>query len=333
MSDPAAPSVGADKERHGKELYETGPWLIVHGHGTESEELAEKIAEQCAARGVSYEPMTADEARSVELRHFFALLVVLPTAAGLPTSLDDIAELVRTYRARRPDGLRSLLDGTRRWFEAGVVQLFGAAELLDTPAIRQIEQLICRYRLTGRGTVPAPFLPYEGGSAPEDRVPVATDLYGASVDVHRRTVTSWGIAWSRAEVSAVRQAIDGMRDCWESQTFSDLRRPDKRRQINRLDFLLDDPNHLPPESVCERKKWTEGGQRVVRKVLEDLGALFPGLGRPESRRNKKGLQREFHELYRALRQAEGLLSGSRRPFMKSAAVHESVVDRIRPPRY
>lgn len=123
----------------------------------------------------------------------------------------------------------------------------------------------------------------------------------------RHTVTSWGIEWTSAQVKAVREFIDGLRESYENPRFRNLRRPIPGIGRNRFDFVLDIPDHKPDPTVCDGKKWAEGGQRVVTRAVTELATAFPAVGRPVERNGKRNLQQEFHRLYQALSVAEKLL--------------------------
>jgi hypothetical protein len=98
-----------------------------------------------------------------------------------------------------------------------------------------------------------------------------------------------------------------MREIWESPVYSDLRRPVKGAERNRLDFLLDDPTYDPPVNECPHKKWMEGGQRVVTRVLRELQQRYPNIHRPAGRESANYKQRDFQTLYQTLRAAEEVL--------------------------
>jgi hypothetical protein len=308
MTGPATPPTG-DQPPRGKDLYHHGPWLIVHGHGLESETRARQIAEQCEAREVDYEPATADDVRLQNLGFYFGLIVVMPSASAgsHPKSRGQLVETIRTYRAHRRDGLSALIAQRRRWFEVGVVQVFDdAAE--PRPEVAAIMHLVCWYHQTRSDAPLAPFAPYEIASLSGPRGPTASSDHAArSVNKLRAIVVSWGVQWSRDEVGDVLKSIDNLRQIWENPTFRDLHRPVQGSDRNRADFLLDQPSFVPPQSDCDHKKWMEGGQRVVKRLLEELQSNFPSLSRPHDRRGRRDLQKDFHVFYTALRAAEELL--------------------------
>jgi hypothetical protein len=307
MTDDGASKAGA-------EFHRSGPWIIIYGHGPESEDRAAELAAQCRARGVDYEMSAIDEAEPYKdhLRWFNALLFVLPSVTGSlrESDLRRIAEFVRAYRATRTEGLSPLLDGSRRWFEVGVIQVFASVlgdELADAE-IRSVLHLVdCLHVIKDDETL-TPFAAYERASrlSPPTPQPRRSEL-ARSIKELRATLHSWGMEWRLTDVVEARQFIDSMRRAWESNAYSDLRRPVKGAERNRLDFLLDDPNYDPPANECPRKQWMEGGQRVVTRVLDELHERYPNIQRPAHRQGKKGKQEEFQRFYQTLRSAEEVL--------------------------
>lgn len=308
MTGRPTPSAGAQSPR-GKDLYRTGPWLIVHGHGLESEAWAGQIAEHCAARGVDCEVATADDIRDHDLGFYVCLAVVMPSASAgsHPKSRGQLVETIRTYRARRRDGLSALVAGRRSWYAVGVVQVFDdAAE--PSPEVTAITDLVCHHHQIRSDEPLAPFAPYETTSPPGTRSPTTRSNHAArSIDKLRAAVVSWGVEWSRDEIEDVRKSIEGLRLIWEDPAFRDLHRPVQGSDRNRADYLLDEPSFVPPQSDCDHKKWMEGGQRVTTRLLKELQSKFPNLSRPHDRSGRRDLQKDFHLLYSALRAAEELL--------------------------
>lgn len=287
--------------------YKSGPWLIVHGHGLASEEWANDIARQCDERGVTYEMAMIDEItlRKDLLRSFHGLIIVLSTVDGprRPSAVRRVVEFVKAYRATRTEGLTPLLDGSRRWFEVGVLQVVGDRAV--DRELRSVAHMVDRYHTLRDGDTVDPFAAYASG----DRLdpPGAQSgqpSFARSVSKLRANLHSWGIGWELTAIADVRQFIDGMRQVWESPAYSDLRRPVPGTERNRLDFLLDDPAYVPSAAVCTRKKWMEGGQRVVTRVLRELLARYPDMHRPSGREGARYKQREFQSLYQTLRTVE-----------------------------
>lgn len=298
----------------GAEFYRSGPWLIVYGHGPESEDKANELAAQCRARGVDFEISAIDDADPYRdhLRSFHALLFVLPSVTGSPRQKDLrlITEFLKAYRATRTEGLGPLLDGTRRWFEVGVIQIFPSIPTDDAAdaELRAATHLVDCYHVMKDGESPGPFEAYEQARRPRPPVPRPhRSQIARSIKELRALLHSWGMEWRLTDVVEARQFIDNMRRNWESRTYTDLYRPVEGAERNRLDFLLDDPTYRPPASECTRKKWMEGGQRVVTRVLDELQERYPHIHRPAQRDGKKGKQEEFQNFYQTLRAAEEVL--------------------------
>ncbi|HWM04254.1 MAG TPA: hypothetical protein VNP92_18110, partial [Actinophytocola sp.] len=147
-------------------MYESGPWLLLYGHGPRSESRARKIAEQCDGRGVSYEVLAVDDVNPADLAMFTALVLVLPTAevSGPARALDRFVELVAGYRIGRPDGLPALLAGGRKWFQVGVVQVFAdATAAYPREAVELLEAAVCRVWRVGADADLNPFAAYPDG--------------------------------------------------------------------------------------------------------------------------------------------------------------------------
>ncbi|MGH3830976.1 MAG: hypothetical protein ACRDRS_11090 [Pseudonocardiaceae bacterium] len=110
-------------------LHRSGPWLVVYGQGPESEDAGYQVHEQCAGRDVESVLCPIDEIARVraDLFTFTGFVAVLPTQLGeaSPKALQEFADLIITYRARRPEGLDSILNDSCKWFRAGVVQVVG----------------------------------------------------------------------------------------------------------------------------------------------------------------------------------------------------------------
>jgi hypothetical protein len=312
MSGPAATPIGADEAPRGKRYFESGPWLIGFGHGLRSELWAQEMVEQCAGRGVGCDLAAIDEIDRSKLAYYTALAMVLPTSGvgERSPSLIRLAELIREYRTRRPLGLDALISGCRRWFEVGVIQVFDGTANTVRVSIEPLAKAICRYHHVCPDQPLTPFACYEdlGRSARPEPAETNSNHRGAALEKIRTGLAQWGIAWSLHEIREILAFIEGMRGLWEGRAFFDLRRPVPGDERNRFAFLLDLPDFVPAEDICPHKKWMEGGQRVVTRVLDDLGKAFPAVRRPPGREGKKGKQADFQDLYRRLRAAEGLLS-------------------------
>jgi hypothetical protein len=298
----AATPASADNAPCGETLYKTGPWLVIFGHGIEAERLAYQVREQCQARGVHADLFAVDEVGDhIDLAYYIALIVILPStlpAGRLPPSLRRFVEIIRVYRARRPDGLTSLLNGSRRWFQVGVVQVLGTTNVLRQPTLEPIIDRVCMIRRLDDG-LPVDELNVFDIYDPQGQStwrpqPGITNHLACSTTVLQAKVLSWGIPLDA--VSKARQLIDSCRKNYNNTRFPALYRPINGQNLNRLDILLEEPELTAPG----HKKWMENGARVTRDVMKKLSLEFPDLCRPDGRGKTKNAQLALRELYRAL---------------------------------
>src|SRR5262245_45180591 len=90
-------------------------WLIIHGRGPTSEEIAHSIDEQCRLLPIKVSLRAIDNCHEVELTRFTSLIVVLPTpssSTNIRRTLEPFANIIADYRMRWHNGLSSFLDGT-----------------------------------------------------------------------------------------------------------------------------------------------------------------------------------------------------------------------------
>ena len=282
----------------GEELYQSGPWLVIFGHGTHSEARAHQLEDQCHVRGVHPVLVPVDEVVGDDLSYYMALIVVLPPTSpeGPPaSSMGKIVEIIKTYRARRPDGLTSLLDGSRRWFQVGVVQVFGTHDAHEHAGLESITDRICLVHRVDDEEPIDPFEVYKAHGQPASPRPGSSDHLARSTRSLRAYLLLWGFSDPEDALRA-RGLIDGCRRRYEDPRFRVLRRPLHGRDLNQLDFLLDEPEARAPG----HKKWMENGARVARDVFEELEGKFPNFHRPNGRNNTKDAQKDLRKLYRAL---------------------------------
>jgi hypothetical protein len=239
---------------------------------------------------------------STELAYYVALIVVLPSTlptGQLAASLQRIVDIIKAYRARRSDGLASLLNGSRRWFQVGVVQVLGTTDALRQPVLKSILDRVCVVRPFDNdlpvNTLDA-FDIYNVQEPSTPPQPGTTNHLARSTDELWAYVTSWGIPMTHDAVSRARQCIDGCRAHYENPQFRVNHRPIEGLNRNRLDFLLDEPETQAPG----HKKWMENGAGATRYVMAELHREFPNLRRPGGRGKTKGAQLALHKLYRAL---------------------------------
>ena len=75
---------------------------------------------------------------------FPGLVVVLPSRLADPAPvLRPLARLIVDYRARRPEGLASIIDGSCAWFDAGVVHVIGRRGIMHHPEMGVTRDRVC----------------------------------------------------------------------------------------------------------------------------------------------------------------------------------------------
>lgn len=288
-------------------LYRSGPWLVIYGSGPDSEDTATQVREQCLARGIDVVLCPIDEIRQVRLDRFVGLVVVLPSQlANLSAALRPFARLIGDYRARRPEGLESIINGSCEWFDAGVVQIVGQPTIIQHPEMRiALERVCARHYTTASGLLDV-FQPYTTPSLVPtqqlDEQP-AGEVRDENIERLWRDVQAWKVTDIR-DVPKLRKRIDDFREHYEDKKFSQLRRPISNISRNRLDIILDGPYN---KVAGNRKTWMENGARVCRDVIEELRKIVPELTRPS---NTKGAQKQLRRLYRNLRIIENYMRGS-----------------------
>lgn len=322
------PVDGASSAPPGWQLYRSGPWLVVHGCGTDSEDAAIQVREQCFARGVDIVLRPIDEVGQVRLDRFTGLVVVLPSAeavrqaaadiagareegsllAGPPPTLRPFARLIVDYRARRPEGLESILNRSCGWFDAGVVQVVGSRAILQHPGLRTALDRVCARHYADDSSTPGVFQPYTTRNfvlvQELDEQPAA-DLRDESIERLWCDIQAWEVADMR-EVPKLRKCIDDFRDHYESKRFPQLYRPIHGLPRNRLDIILDGPHDVV---IGDQKTWMENGARVWRDVEKELKKIVPDLNRPGGRDSTKDAQKQLRRLYRNLRIIENYMRG------------------------
>lgn len=306
MTGPAAPPAGEGDttDPRGREFYQTGPWLVVYGHGTHAEARARQAAGRCHARGVHFELVAVDEVAGRDLSYYMALIVFLPSVPSdeLPTSsIDKIVDIIKTYRARRPYNLTSLLDGSRQWFKVGVVQVFGTTDAYDHARLQSVSKQICLVHYVEDDEPVDPFAVYQTHGQPPSSRPESTDQLIRSTRTLQAYLHSWGLSVPE-DVSRAREGIEGCRSHYENPRYTALYRPIPGRDLNRLDFLLDEPG----TQGRNHKKWMENGARTARDVFKELERQFPDLNRPNGRASTKDAQQDLRKLYQALRAFEAV---------------------------
>jgi hypothetical protein len=291
-------------------LYRSGPWLVVYGSGPDSEDAAIQISEQCDTRGVQNILHPIDEIAEVGLDYFPSLVVVLPSQLADPSAaLRPFARLIVDYRARRPKGLESLLNGSCKWFEAGVVQVVGRRAIMHHPGIEAVLDRVSARRYTDESGLLDMFQPYTRRFTlvqQLDEQPAST-VPDESIERLWRDVQAWGVA-DIEDVPKLRKCIDDFRDLYEDERFPNLYRPISNIPRNRLDIILDGPHNI--NAIGNRKTWIESGARVCRNVEKELKKIVPELTHPGGRYSTKDAQKQLRRLYDNLRIIESFMRGS-----------------------
>ncbi|HEV7453506.1 MAG TPA: hypothetical protein VGO16_19445 [Pseudonocardiaceae bacterium] len=293
----------------GRRLYRSGPWLVVHGSGPDSEDAAIRVHEQCIARGIDIMLRPIDEIRQVRLDRFTGLVVVLPAQLADPsTALRPFARLIVDYRARRPEGLESIVNGSCEWFDAGVVQVVGRRAIMHHSGMRTTLDRACARHYTDDSGLLDMFQPYTRRLVIPQQLDeqLAGEARDENIERLWRDVQAWGVTDIR-DVPKLRKCIDDFRDHYESKRFSQLHRPINDISRNRLDIILDGPDG---EFTGDRKTWMENGARVCRDVEKELKKIVPELTRPGGRKNTKNAQKLLRRLYRNLRIIDSYMHGS-----------------------
>jgi hypothetical protein len=304
------PVDGVSSGPPGWRLYWSGPWLVVYGGGLDSEDAGLQVRKQCVARGVEVVLCPIDEVGQARLDRFAGLVVALPSwLADPPGSLGLFARLIVDYRARRPEGLESILSGSCEWFNAGVVQVVGRRTVMRDSAMRSALDRVCARHYTDDSRPPDVFQPYTTRSF----VPAQQLDEGPAGDVRDESITrlwcdvqAWGVT-DMQHVPKLRRCIDDFRNHYENERFSQLHRPIPGLARNRLDIILDGPHDVV---IGDRKTWMENGARVCRDMLKELRKIVPGLTRPGGRDNTKDAQKQLCRLYRNLRIIDSYMRGS-----------------------
>jgi hypothetical protein len=295
----------------GWHLHQSGPWLVVYGSGPDSEDTAVHIRKQCITRGIGVVVHPIDEIRHVRLDRFPGLVVVLPSELADPSAgLRPFTRLIVDYRARRPEGLASIIDGSCEWFDAGVVHVVGRRVIMQHPGMWITRDRVCARHYTDETGLPDLFQPYTQpytrnlviAQQPDEQL-AAGEVRDENIGRIWRDVQAWGVT-DIQDVPRLRKCIDDYRDQYESMRFSQLYRPISDINRNRLDIILDGPDD---SVVGSRKTWMENGARVCRNVMKELKKIVPELARPGRRDNTKDAQKQLRRLYRNLRIIESYL--------------------------
>jgi hypothetical protein len=288
-------------------LHHSGPWLVVYGSGPESEDTAVDLRKQCLSRGIGVVVHPIDEIRQVHPDRFPGLVVVLPSRLADPAPvLRPFARLIVDYRARRPEGLATIIDGSCAWFDAGVVHVIGRRMIMHHPEMGSTRDRVCVRHYTDESRSPDLFQPYTRRlvlAAQPDEQCVGGEVGDDNIARLWRDVQAWGVT-DIHDVPRLRKCIDDCRDHYESSRFPQLYRPISEVPRNRLDIILDGPEG---QVVGNRKTWMENGARVCRNVIKELNKITPALTRPGGCKTTKDAQKQLRRLYRNVRIIENYL--------------------------
>jgi len=301
----------SDVPQAGTRLYRTGPWLVVYGHGPDSEDAATRVCEQCSMQNVDTECYAIDQVvisvRS--LAYFLGLVIVLPSARtpSLLAELKQSADLIMAYRARKREGLQPLLNGDCKWYEAGVIQVLGLHGLMSHPRIQSALAHSCaQYYLDDLSLPPDVFEIYNGQNVASVQPPPPPEITEAHVHAKSserarmrdlwRILQSWGLT-NIKDIPRMRACIEGCREHYENPRRPQLYRPVPDYLGNRLDIILEGPLDL---EVGDHKTWTENGARVWRYVKKQLQEIEPNFGRPGGS-DIKGAQAALRDFWLALK--------------------------------
>lgn len=247
-----------------------------------------------------------DEIRQIRLVFYLALIVVLPSVlmtdpAVVAVVLPPFKRLLLDYRARRPDGLRSLRDGSCEWFAVGVLQVCGLRAIMQHPRTRDLLDSagVCvkHYIDDFEPTVDI-FRIYDSGFPilPESSPGLDGDVYERSIESARQTIQELGLV-DMQKVSRLRQCINECRHHFEADRFSALYRPNPSApNSDMLDLILDGPHDV----IGDRTAWLENTARVCRYVRKQLQREMSALEQPGTRR----VQQQLRELYQSLQIVE-----------------------------
>jgi hypothetical protein len=238
-------------------------------------------------------------------------LPVLPLTSNISAALRPYAEVIQSYRSRRPRGLTHIRSRRLEWFEAGVVQVTGDRVLLQHRVLRNTLEQACWVHDLDRDDlvdVMRPYRPDPGVYGGPPRIGSTDEASAALREIWVR-VAAWGIG-DLDQVPKVFACINTCRRYYESPRFPQLYRPIPDQQRNRLDIILD---CSADTVVGDRKAWQENGARVWRYVRDRIKEVVPSFERPGAGKNKKDAVKAMAELYRDLKILDEHLASSASP--------------------
>jgi hypothetical protein len=282
-------------------------WLVVYGHGLDSEAVALAVAGQCDPWGVRPVLRTIDEVVLTDLKHFSTVVLVLPTS---PSAKGQIPESIRfreiadTYRSGKRRAEEALTPRSERSYAAGVLQVFFPDDAMDDPHARAVINGACASRpfVAGAPVTIDVFDLYQPGAVTrKDHVALTRGHLWSELN-------TWGIN-SVDLARGIKDFIDQRREEYEDPRFRAMHRPIPGVEMNHLNLILFKPNARPPalphqtedERQAAETLFVDNGARAVRDLFTDLKTPFPTFTRPASREGRKGSRKDFRRLYNLLR--------------------------------
>lgn len=286
------------------------PWLVVYGPGPASEEVAESVADQCAARCVRAVLHTLDEAATVTLRGFMGLVLVLPSAPpprGQGPRWKEYRKLADDFRSRNLSAAEAFTLRSGCWEQAGVLTVVYTEAALADPAALDLINGACASHafIAGVPFTGDLFAVFQPGMA---QIKTTDQIAATVADIWRR-LRPWGID-TVEKVRVIKAAVDQCRDQLDHDTKKPaMHRPIPDVDMNRLDLVLFRPKVLLPaepdstddERASAAENFRANGARVVRELVEALERDYEWYHRPRDKAGKKFAQVRFAEMYKLLR--------------------------------
>lgn len=275
------------------------PCLIVYGSGSDSEELAHKIGEQCRELGIRSRARAIDDRHDADLARFPSMVAVLPTFSDnlkIRTSLEPFAGLIADYRLRWPEGLGHVRAGVDP-LDVGVAYLVGERVLVHHSTMRSSLRRVCHVHISDQDGPFDLLRPYRTPATPPPAAPwdEPTDVVASTVQETWSYIKQWGVA-DPTSIAQLLQCIRRCRNHFEDPKKPQLYRPHRDLARNRLDLILDGPD----AQMGDSKTWSENGARVWRYVLQQLQLIEPAIRRP-AKANARDAQKDLRRLYNSMR--------------------------------
>ncbi len=296
--------------------YKLLPWLVVYGYGPDAEQVAERIAEHCAAEGVIHAEVRAvDEvdATSGDLASFAVLVLVVPASTTHSQAMKlqrMFDKMVLMYRHLRRSTLQDALTGRQTYVRSGVIQVVVVTDDPSRPKSRALASLLekaCVERQATPGQadgLPDLFSALDGLAPPLLTTELPARRSGSAEQLWS-FARSWGIT-TADEVYEIFAMIDDERKRFRQSRFNAVgsRHPDYPG-LAALDLVLDVPkawDTKPPgmpteeyEAIKANFKITTG--RAVRLTIARIQRDFPNFARADGRSGTRENRPAFRLLY------------------------------------